>query len=77
MNSNPRQDFPYYLKPSAKAAGTAIDGAVLNAADGGLYIGKPTATLCPDESAPCDTFTNITSITVSNSNGTAHMVGPS
>ncbi|TVY82217.1 putative secreted protein [Lachnellula suecica] len=67
------QDPPYYLKPTARAPGTAVDGGVLNAVNGGLFIGQDTTTDCPGSVYPCDTFTNITAITVSNSGSGASM----
>lgn len=62
-----RQDTTYYLKPQAKAAGTVVDDAVLNAANGGLFIGTETQTSCPSDDSSCGAFTNITGIIVSNS----------
>lgn len=67
-------DTIYYLAPTAKAAGTAVDGAVLNAADGGLFIGKDTVTSCPSDYPTCGGFTNITAITLTGSS--ASMVSP-
>ncbi|TVY30797.1 hypothetical protein LHYA1_G000419 [Lachnellula hyalina] len=69
-------DTVYYLAPTAKAAGTAVDGAVLNAADGGLFIGKNTATSCPSNYLTCGDFTNITAITLTGSSASMDVAVP-